>query len=119
MKVPLILELYLQLDTIIVQKLSNHPKLQYHIESALKSLNDLQKCIQEIIYSQKLSSSERQLVFITSISNGLLLAKGLQCKFYCADNRVYTSSSGSKEKECWGKSQIFQNKVYSICEVIL
>ena len=44
-KAPLILELCLQPDTIIVQKSSNRSELQYHIESALKSPNDLQKCI--------------------------------------------------------------------------
>jgi len=45
MEAPLILELCLQPDTIIVWKLSNCPKLQYHIESALKSPNNLQKRI--------------------------------------------------------------------------
>jgi len=103
MEASFILELCLQPDTIIVWKLSNHSKLQYHIESALKSLNDLQKCIQEIIYSQKLGSSERGLVLITIISDGLLLAKGLQCESYCADNRVYASSSGGKGKRMLGK----------------
>jgi len=112
MEVPLISELYLQLDTIIVRKLSNRPELQYYIKSVLKSLTDLQKHIQEIVYSQKLSSSERGLVFVISISDGLLLAKGLQCEFYCADNRIYVSSSKIKEKECWEKSQIFQSKAY-------
>jgi len=48
---PLILKLCLQLDIIIVRKLSNCSELQYHIKSALKSPNDLQKHIQEIIYS--------------------------------------------------------------------
>ena len=51
MEASLILELCLQPDTIIVRKSSNRPKLQYHIESALKSLTDLQKRIQEIVYS--------------------------------------------------------------------
>ena len=54
--------------------------------------------MQEIIYSQKLSSSKRELVLITSISNGLLLAKDLQCEFYYVDNRVYIFSSSGKEK---------------------
>jgi len=103
MEAPLISELCLQPDTIIVRKSSNRPELQYHIESALKSLTDLQKCIQKIVYSQKLSSSERGLVFVTSISDGLLLAKGLQCsiaqiiEYICLQVVV-------KEKECWEKS---------------
>jgi len=45
MEAPFISELCLQPDIIIVRKLSNHPKLQYHIESVLKSLNYLQKHI--------------------------------------------------------------------------
>ena len=100
---PLILKLCLQPDIIIVWKSSNCSELQYHIESALKSPNDLQKHIQEIIYSQKLSSSKRGLVFITSISDGLLLAKGLPCKFYCVDDKIYVSSSGGEGKRMLGK----------------
>jgi len=69
----------------------------------LKSPTNLQKSIQEITYSQKLGSSKRGLVFVTNISNRLLLAKGLQCKFYCMDDRVYVSSSGSEEKRVLGK----------------
>ena len=45
MEAPLISELCLQPDTIIVHKSSNRPELQYHIESALKSPNNLQKRI--------------------------------------------------------------------------
>ena len=45
MEAPFISELCLQPDTIIVCKSSNRPELQYHIESALKLLTDLQKCI--------------------------------------------------------------------------
>ena len=115
MEASLILELCLQPDTIIVRKSSNRPKLQYHIESTLKSPNDLQKHIQEIIYSQKLGSSERGLVFITSISDGLLLAKGLQCKFYCADDRVYASSSGGEGKRMLGKeSNISKQGIFNL-----
>ena len=45
MEAPFISELCLKPDTIIVCKSSNRPELQYHIESALKLLTDLQKCI--------------------------------------------------------------------------
>ena len=115
MEAPLISELCLQPDTIIVCKSSNRPELQYHIESALKSLTDLQKCIQEIVYSQKLSSSERGLVFVTSISDGLLLAKGLQCEFYCADDRIYASSSGGEGKRMLGKeSNISKQGIFNL-----
>jgi len=31
------------------------------------------------------------------------LAKGLQCEFYCADNKVYISSSGGEGKRILGK----------------
>ena len=93
-----------------IQKLSNYSKLQYHIEYPLKSPNHLQKSIQEITYSQKLSSSKRKLVFVTNISNRLLLAKGLQCKFYCIDDRVYASLSGSEEKRILGKELKFSKQ---------
>ena len=114
-KAPLILELCLQPDIIIVQKSSNYSKLQYHIESTLKLPNDLQKHIQKIIYSQKLSSNERKLVFITSISDGLLLAKGLQCEFYCTDDRIYASSSSGEEKRMLGKeSNISKQGIFNL-----
>ena len=112
---PLILELCLQPDIIIVQKSSNCSELQYHIKSALKSPNDLQKHIQEIIYSQKLSSSKRGLVFITSISDGLLLAKCLQCRFYCVDDRIYVSSSSGEGKRMLGKeSNISKQDIFNL-----
>ena len=31
------------------------------------------------------------------------MAKGLQCEFYCMDDRVYVSSSGSEGKRMLGK----------------
>ena len=31
------------------------------------------------------------------------MAKSLQCEFYCADNKVYASSSGGEEKRMLGK----------------
>jgi len=43
------------------------------------------------------------------------LAKGLQCKFYCTDDRIYASSSSGEEKRMLEKeSNISKQGIFNL-----
>jgi len=89
MERPLIAELNLQTNAVVVRRSSNCPELKYIIELPPTSQKELYKRVQTIIRLRRLGENERGIIFVNTIYDGETLAAILGCKFYCSKNEVY------------------------------
>jgi len=89
MERPLIAELNLQTNAVIVRRSSNRPELKYIIEPPLMSQKELYKRVKTIVRLRRLGENERGIIFVNTIYDGETLAAILGCEFYCSKNEVY------------------------------
>ena len=97
MERPLIAELNLQTNAVIVCRSSNCPELKYIIEPPPTSQKELYKHVQTIVRLHRLGGNERGIIFVNTIYDGETLAAILGCEFYCSKNEVYAHIMKDKQ----------------------
>jgi len=119
MKSSLRRELCLAPDTIMCHQSCNQPELIYNIEPPVTSNDHLGKCVLDIVGKYNLGPTERGLVFVMTVGDGIQLASYLRCEFYWS---MKTKVSGADSTDtCKGdQSRTLQEIpqliiVYEIC----
>ena len=75
-------ELCLAPDTIVCRRSCNRPELIYNIEPPVTSNDHLGKRVLDIVGKHDLGPTERGLVFVMTVGDGMQLASHLRCEFY-------------------------------------
>jgi len=85
-------ELCLGPNTVICWRLCNRPELIYNVEPPVKGNDHLDKQVLEIIGKHNLRPTERGLIFVTTVEDGIQLASFLKYDFYWS---MKTKASGA------------------------
>ena len=85
-------ELCLEPNTVVCRRSCNRPELIYNVEPPVKGNDHLDERVLEIIGKHNLGPTERGLVFVTTVGDGIRLASYLECDFYWS---MKTKASGA------------------------
>jgi len=95
-------ELCLGPNTVVCRRSCNRPELIYNVEPPVKGNDHLDERVLEIIGKHNLGPTERGLVFVTTVEDGIRLASYLECDFYWS---MKTKASGADGADTGAKRE--------------